>query len=184
MCNIFKILNDFYKRIKWSYSADRLGPDMLTTYFLMFSPILSNKICRKKFKYFGDKAEIRHGAVVIGCSKISLGNYVYIRPGAYLVAGNAEIIIENKVLIAAGVQMHTDNHEFSDISIPIFDQGYQVGKPIHIKEGAWIGANTVILPGVTVGKNAVVAAGSVVNRNVPDFTLVAGVPPTKVKSLN
>ena len=32
-------------------------------------------------------------------------------------------------------------------------------KPVHIKKGAWIGANAIILPGVTVGEQAIVAAG-------------------------
>ncbi|WGT40582.1 acyltransferase [Lysinibacillus sp. 1 U-2021] len=179
---VFKIIREIYKRVIWSYKADRLGPDIISTYFLMYSPILARKICEKKFYHFGENAEVRHGAVVIGCSKISLGKNVYIRPGSYIVAGNNRITIEDKVLIASGVQMHTENHEFNDISIPIFDQGYQVGGDIIIKSGAWLGANVIILPGVTVGKNAVVAAGSVVTQNVPDFSVVAGIP-AKIKKV-
>ena len=43
-----------------------------------------------------------------------------------------------------------------------------------------IGGGSVILPGVKIGDNAIVAAGSVVTQNVPDNTMVAGVP-AKVK---
>lgn len=181
---MFKVLKEFIGRVKWSYRADRLGPDVFSTYFLMYSPTLARKICERKFKHFGEDAEIRHGATVIGCSKISLGRSVTIRTGAYLVAGNAEIIIEDKALIAAGVQMHTENHEYNDITLPIYDQGFQESKTIYIKSGAWIAANAVILPGVTVGQNAVVAAGSIVNKDVPDFSVVAGVPAEVVKKLN
>lgn len=39
-----------------------------------------------------------------------------------------------------------------------------------------IGTGAVILPKITIGKNAFVAAGAVVTENVPDNTLVAGVP--------
>lgn len=137
----------------------------------------------KKFREFGDFSEVRHGAVVIGCSRISLGEYVYIRPNTYIVAGNYNIEIQDKVLIVSGVQMHTENHEFNNINLPIFDQGYSIGGEIIIKKGAWIGANAVILPGVTVGENVVVAAGSVVNKDVPDYTVVAGVPAKVIKHL-
>lgn len=105
-----------------------------------------------------------------------------LRPYTYLVAGICGIVIEDKVLIASGVQMHTSNHRYTDINVPIFDQGFEEEKKIHIKKGAWIGANAVILPGVTIGENAVIAAGSIVNKDVPANTLVAGVP-GKVKKI-
>lgn len=56
-------------------------------------------------------------------------------------------------------------------------------KPIVIKHNAWIGAGVTILPGVTVGVNSVVAAGAVVSKNVPDNTVVAGVPAIIIKSI-
>lgn len=148
----------------------------------MYSPSLAKKICEKKFKVFGRGSEVRHGAVVIGCSNIELGESVILRPYTYLVAGICGIVIEDKVLIASGVQMHTSNHRYTDINVPIFDQGFEEEKKIHIKKGAWIGANAVILPGVTIGENAVIAAGSIVNKDVPANTLVAGVP-GKVKKI-
>lgn len=41
---------------------------------------------------------------------------------------------------------------------------------------AWIGAGATILQGVTIGENAVVAAGAIVSANVPDNTIVGGIP--------
>jgi acetyltransferase-like isoleucine patch superfamily enzyme len=55
--------------------------------------------------------------------------------------------------------------------------------PIHIKKGAWIGAGSIILHGVTIGEYSVVAAGAVVTKNVPPYTVVAGVPARVVKKL-
>ncbi len=48
--------------------------------------------------------------------------------------------------------------------------------PIHIEEGAMIGAGSVVLPGVRIGAGARVAANSLVDRDVPEGATVAGVP--------
>lgn len=57
-------------------------------------------------------------------------------------------------------------------------------EPVVIRRKAWIGAGAIILPGVTVGENAIVAAGAVVTKDVPDNTIVAGVPAKIVRRIN
>lgn len=47
---------------------------------------------------------------------------------------------------------------------------------IEIGEEAFIGTRSIIMPGVHIGKHSVVGAGSVVTKDVPDYTVVAGVP--------
>ncbi|MGN1387909.1 MAG: hypothetical protein ACI4XS_15015 [Bacillus sp. (in: firmicutes)] len=54
---------------------------------------------------------------------------------------------------------------------------------MYIKENAWIGAGATVLPDVTIGKNTVVAAGSVMTKDMPDHTVVAGIPAQIVKKL-
>lgn len=41
-----------------------------------------------------------------------------------------------------------------------------------------------ILPGVTVGKYAIVGAGAIVTKDVPDYSVVVGVPAKVVKTLD
>jgi acetyltransferase-like isoleucine patch superfamily enzyme len=55
------------------------------------------------------------------------------------------------------------------------DADWQVDE-ILVKEGASLGAASVIVAGVTIGRFALVGAGSVVTRDVPDFGLVYGNP--------
>ena len=47
---------------------------------------------------------------------------------------------------------------------------------IKIEDYAWLGVNCVVLKGITIGKGAVVAAGAVVTKDVPEYTIVGGIP--------
>jgi acetyltransferase-like isoleucine patch superfamily enzyme len=143
-------------------------------------------LCKKKFQHFSDSAEIRPGAYIVGCSKISIGNRVVIRPNSMLFAETLidmkiSIIIEDDVMLGPGVQIHVNNHKFENRNIPLIDQGYYPDRLVHLKKGCWIGANAIILNGATIGVNAVVAAGSVVTKSVDDFHVVAGVPARVIK---
>lgn len=81
------------------------------------------------------------------------------------------IIIEDDVLIAPNVSLLSEGHPIKPES-----RHSLVPKEIHIKRNAWIGAGATILQGVTIGENSVVAAGAVVSADVPDNTVVGGIP--------
>ncbi len=53
-----------------------------------------------------------------------------------------------------------------------------------VKKGASIGANATIVCGHTIGEYAMVAAGAVVTKDVPEYTLVAGVPARVMRKLS
>lgn len=89
------------------------------------------------------------------------------------------ITLEDNVLLAPRVNIITVNHP----TAPKTRRGVIV-KPVIIKQNAWIGAGATILPGVTVGENAIVAAGSVVTKDVPENTIVAGVPAKIIKMID
>lgn len=86
------------------------------------------------------------------------------------------IIIDDDVMIAAGTKIVTNNHDFEDHRTLLV-------KPVHFKNNCWIGAGAIILPGVTIGEHSVVAAGAVVNKDVPDYTVVAGIPAKEIKKV-
>lgn len=88
------------------------------------------------------------------------------------------ITIEDDVMIAPNVSLLSEGHPVAPK-----DRHFIFGKPILIKSNAWIGGNVTILPGVTIGKNAIVAAGSVVNKDVPDHTIVGGIPAKVIKEI-
>jgi acetyltransferase-like isoleucine patch superfamily enzyme len=147
-------------------------------------------LCTKKFKHFGKNSELRYGSHIDCCSKISIGDFVTIRPGSFLFAdpepGGAGIVIENYVLLGSNIHIYTNNHEFNNTEIPIYHQGYptaSIENTVILREGCWIGANVVILPGVEIGCNSVIGAGSVVTKSIPPKVLAAGNPAKFLKML-
>ena len=54
--------------------------------------------------------------------------------------------------------------------------GASVAGRVKVLQYATVGTNATILPDLTIGSNAFVGAGSVVTRDVPDNTIVTGVP--------
>lgn len=97
---------------------------------------------------------------------------------------NIGITLEDNVLIGGGVKLYdTDFHSTKyEERIQKPDPGIK-SKPILIKEGAFIGAHSIILKGVTIGKHSIVGAGSVVTKDIPDGEVWAGNPAHFIKRL-
>ena len=69
----------------------------------------------------------------------------------------------------------TYTHVFDDLTIPIKFQNLEL-KKVKIGEGVWLGTHVVVLPGVTIGDGAIVGAGAVVTKDIPCYSIAAGVP--------
>jgi acetyltransferase-like isoleucine patch superfamily enzyme len=182
------VIREILKKRNFDIKSDRLGSDCPFTHWRLYFKPFMKKLCKTKFKYFGENTEFRAGAYAITCSKISLGNNVIIRPSTMLFADpregeNGSIIIEDNVMLGSGVHIYVANHRFDDISNPIINQGHYKAKSVILKKGCWIGANSIILPGVIIGENSVIGAGSVVTKNVPPFTVYAGNPAKFIKNI-
>ncbi|MST89212.1 sugar O-acetyltransferase [Sharpea azabuensis] len=112
------------------------------------------------------------------CGKnIHIGKHVFINSGCSF-QDQGGIYIDDGALIGHQVIMATLNHDLDSNH-----RGDLVPASIHIGKNVWIGAHTTILPGVTIGEGAVVAAGAVVTKDVPDHTIVGGVPAKVIKYL-
>ncbi len=85
------------------------------------------------------------------------------------------VTIGSHVNLAQGITVTALNHNYADPTRRIDEQGISTA-PVTIEDDVWIGANAVVLPGVTIGRHSVVAAGAVVTQDVPEGSLVAGVP--------
>jgi len=116
--------------------------------------------------------------VVVGTNAVlehgnTIGNNVRIHSLCFL----EYVTIEDNVFIGPGVIFTDDPH-------PPCPKYEECLKGAFVKKLAKIGAGSVILPGVIIGENALIGAGSIVAKDVPDNTVVAGVPAKIIKNID
>ena len=134
-------------------------------------PVVPNLLRLKILKAVG--AKIGKGIVITPHTKLSckLG-YEYL------------LTIEDRCAIGADHLILTSDPSKSQLMNykKIYPYMEIYGKII-IKHDAWVGAGSIILPNVTIGEYAIVAAGAVVTKDVPPYTVVAGVPAKVIKQI-
>ncbi len=115
---------------------------------------------------------------------VKIGKHVFLGGGNILDRVRPDLItIEDDVSLAGGVYILTHSNPTKPLR-EILGEEYHVIKPVHIKRGAWIAINVVILPGVTIGENSIVATGSVVMKDVAPYTIVGGSPAKELKKIS
>jgi acetyltransferase-like isoleucine patch superfamily enzyme len=113
-------------------------------------------------------------------NSLKIGNNVGINHYCFIgVRGDIEI--GDNVIFGPRVNVFSENHNYSEIDIPIKHQGVTKGKTI-IGNDVWIGANVSIMSGVKIGDGCVIAAGAVVTKDAPPYSIVGGVPAKIIKN--
>ena len=117
-------------------------------------------------------------------STLTIGDNVGISQSA-LVA-HADITIERNVKIGGGNSVYTTDFHSLDpvIRASAEDTAHRACAPVTIREGAFIGARSIILKGVTIGRNSIIGAGSVVTKSIPDNCIAAGNPCRVIRTIN
>ena len=136
-------------------------------YFSLMRELFYNQI--------GENSIVYNQLTVVCPKNVKIGKNVTVMNGALMMSAGG-ITLEDNVLIAANVQLISNNHD-------TYDRYVITCKPILIKEGAWVGAGATILPGVTVGKHAIIGANSVVSKDIPDYAVAVGCPAKVIKYL-
>lgn len=124
------------------------------------------------------KCALDHGVVLL-CSGEQRANKIVIRRGAYI---NRYTMLDAHMSIEVGCDVMIGPFCFITDGDHGMTRGQLVGhqpmnaSPVVIGDGAWLGANVIVLKGVKIGAGAIVGAGSVVTRDVNENEIVAGVP--------
>jgi len=115
---------------------------------------------------------------------VELGDYVAIGKGATFLATESRIILGNKVMLGPNVTIIGGNHNTSVVGKYMYDVLEKRScddEDVVIEDDVWVGSNAIILKGVTIRRGAIVAAGALVTKDVPPYSIVAGVPARVIK---
>jgi maltose O-acetyltransferase len=130
----------------------------------------------------GERVRIR--SVVIPCefvvrpgARLEIGDHVFINYGASFCAYKSIRVGNGCVLGTYVIILDNDEHDMTkrELTPP--------AKPVVLEDDVWIGDRVIILKGVRIGRNAVIGAGSVVTRDIPPYTVAAGVPARVLREL-
>ena len=123
-------------------------------------------------------AATRISAPLLGVrfGSVRLGHHVIIGQNCLMMSAGG-ITIDDKAMLAANCQLLSNNHD-------MYERMVITCKPIHICEGAWLGAGVSVMAGVTIGRYAVVGAASVVTKDIPDYAVAVGNPARVIRYLD
>ncbi len=150
----------------------------LELYLLWLVGYIPLHFVRRFFYYLcgmkiGKGSTLHMGARFYQPANIKIGEGTIVGDHIFL-DGRAKLTIGNHVDIASQVMIYNSEHDLSDETMKAREE------PVVIGDYVFIGPRVIILPGVTIGKGAVVAAGAVVTKDVPEKTIVGGVPAKEI----
>jgi acetyltransferase-like isoleucine patch superfamily enzyme len=128
-------------------------------------------------------------------SKLVIDGKVLVGPGVRLhldeqaVLELDDVYINSNSLIRCCKHIKIGKGTIIGCDVAIFDsdrhcmvrENFEISKPILIGSHVWISSRATILKGVTIGSGSIVACGAIVTRDVPENSLVAGVPAKVIK---
>lgn len=162
-----------------AYKAYNTIDRVIYKYFMMPFKRAMLKKCGKNV-IIGKSGDINYKYVAVG-DCVSIG-----RHARFMCSSRGEIRIGNHVMFAPHVFFITGDHRTDIIgrymdSVKNSEKLIENDADIIVEDDCWIGANTTILKGVTIGRGSIVAAGSVVTKNIPPYSISAGIPAKVIK---
>jgi len=127
-------------------------------------------------KSVGRGFRIGTGSVIVTPRCVSIGNDCFFGQGLY-VSSNEEVQIGHGVMFGPQVMVIGGDHDFQTLGVPLrVAHNIRRSDPIVVENDVWVGARCIILKGVRIGTGSIIGAGSVLTKDIPPYSVAAGVP--------
>jgi galactoside O-acetyltransferase len=118
--------------------------------------------------------------------KITLGDYIHISAQTLLFGGEFGIVMEDFSGLSSRCAVYAESDDYSgdhlsNAACPIQYRAPYGGKVV-MKRHVIVGSGSILLPGVTIEEGAAIGAMSLVIRDVPSWTISAGIPCRVIKA--
>ena len=104
--------------------------------------------------------------------RLTIGNNVWIGEGVWI-DNLAPVFIGNNTSISQGALLLTGSHNYKNVTFDL------MVKEIHLEDGVWIGAKSIVCPGVTCKSHSILTVGSVATKDLESYFVYQGVPAEK-----
>ncbi len=131
---------------------------------------LRRLVCKVLMKDFDMSSGIFRNVEIRCPYRVTIGKNTVINTRCLIDGRGGLVKIGDNVDIAQEVNIWTEQHDYNS---PSYEA---IGGDVIIEDYVWIASRATILPGVSIGRGSVVASCAVVTKDVPPFTVVAGVP--------
>ncbi len=151
------------------------------------APTEKAAITQQLFNKVGTRLTINGHFEAIYGKHISFGDDDFINGNCFFQDSNL-IIFGDRVIVAPDTKFYCGEHALDAAKrFGVREDGSRYlityTEPITVGNDVWIGGNVTVIAGVHIGNNVIVAAGAVVVKDVPDNSIVGGVPAKVIKSL-
>lgn len=185
---LFNAIRGVFKRIYSGYifkSLAKVGSYTLIEPYV--SVIVGGKYISIGYNtYICKRATITAWKYSDNTPKLSIGNHVYIGDGVHITASNT-IEIGDNVQFGKHVTITDNSHgtlkSVDELNLHPSKRETTSKGPVIIEDCVWLGDKVTVCPNVHIGKGAVVGANSVVTKDIPSYSIVAGVPAKILRQL-
>jgi acetyltransferase-like isoleucine patch superfamily enzyme len=143
---------------------------------------LRERLLRGWFGKLARESVLYHPAIFGDPARVTIAGSAQVNDALFNVSSGT-IRVEAHAFFGHGVSLLTGTHDIEVIGPERRDAVPSAGHDIVVGESAWISSNATVIGPCRIGAHAVVAAGAVVTADVPDYTVVAGIPARAVRSL-
>lgn len=112
-------------------------------------------------------------------NNVSIGEYSHITCTNKATIGNG--VLTGRFILITDNSHGNNTKEVAEI-VPLAREICSNG-PVYIGDNVWIGDKVTILPNVTIGKSCIITANAVVTKDIPDYSVAAGIPAKIIKTL-